>query len=116
LEAINSVVGQHRSAVAAGGWTQMDSVRRSKVTSIPRLRFCPLDQPGTRGAALFGVCAAYGASVDQVMRQFLDTADQAEPGAFPAPVQTEIPYLTRGTYDEANAHRASRPQRSRLDR
>jgi sugar (pentulose or hexulose) kinase len=78
LEAINSVVGQHRSAVAAGGWTRMSSFRHSKVTSIPRLRFCPVDQPGTRGAALFGACAAYDAPVADVTQRFLDTASQQD--------------------------------------
>lgn len=60
LAHINGVVGSYRSAVAAGGWTRMRSVRESKLATIPRLSFCQVDQPGARGAALLAACAASG--------------------------------------------------------
>ncbi|MEV4621376.1 FGGY family carbohydrate kinase [Asanoa sp. NPDC049573] len=78
LAAVNSVVGEHRTAVAAGGWTRMASVRRAKAAVIPRLRISELEQPGARGAAMFGACAAYDIPLDKVTRQFLDTVDRAD--------------------------------------
>jgi sugar (pentulose or hexulose) kinase len=75
LAGINAVVGEHRSAVAAGGWTRMRSVRESKTASIPRLRICPVEQPGTRGAALFAACAVSGAPVARLAEQYLLTAE-----------------------------------------
>jgi sugar (pentulose or hexulose) kinase len=71
LAAIESVVGEHRVAVAAGGWTRMRSVRETKTRTIPRLTFCPVEQPGARGAALFAACAAEpGATVADVAQRF----------------------------------------------
>ncbi|GIF45929.1 sugar (pentulose or hexulose) kinase [Asanoa ferruginea] len=88
LAAVNSVVGEHRTAVAAGGWTRMASVRRAKAGVIPRLRISALEQPGARGAAMFGACAAYDVPLDKVTRQFLDTADQADVTAGAAAAST----------------------------
>ncbi|MEV4538518.1 FGGY family carbohydrate kinase [Asanoa sp. NPDC049518] len=70
LAAVNSVVGDHRTAVAAGGWTRMHSVRTAKAAVIPRLRISALEQPGARGAAMFAACAAYDLPFDKVTRQF----------------------------------------------
>ncbi|MDG4825490.1 FGGY family carbohydrate kinase [Asanoa sp. WMMD1127] len=78
LAAVNSVVGPHRTAVAAGGWTRMASVRQAKAAVIPRLRISALEQPGARGAAMFAACAAYDVPFDKVTRHFLDTADATE--------------------------------------
>jgi sugar (pentulose or hexulose) kinase len=78
LAAVNSVVGEHRTAVAAGGWTRMDSVRKAKAAVIPRLRISALEQPGARGAAMFAARAAYDVPFDKVTRQFLDTAAATE--------------------------------------
>jgi sugar (pentulose or hexulose) kinase len=75
LAAIASVVGEHRAAVAAGGWTRMRSVREQKNRTIPRLTFCAVEQPGARGAALFAACAAEdGATVADVAARFARTA------------------------------------------
>lgn len=74
LAGISGVVGEHRSAVAAGGWTRLRSVRESKARVLPRLRFCPVDQPGARGAALFAACAAGEGGVDELSRRFARTA------------------------------------------
>ncbi|GIF76661.1 FGGY-family carbohydrate kinase [Asanoa siamensis] len=76
LAAVNSVVGEHRTAVAAGGWTRMASVRRAKAEVIPRLRISALEQPGVRGAAMFAARAAYDVPFDKVTRQFHDTAER----------------------------------------
>ncbi len=78
LAAVNSVVGEHRTAVAAGGWTRMESVRKAKAAVIPRLRISALEQPGARGAAMFAAWAAYDVPFDKVTRQFLDTAAATE--------------------------------------
>jgi sugar (pentulose or hexulose) kinase len=76
LAGITSVVGEHRDAVAAGGWTRMRSVRESKIRSIPRLTFCRVEQPGARGAALFAACAALGEGrIDERARHFAATAE-----------------------------------------
>ncbi|MEV0716478.1 FGGY family carbohydrate kinase [Asanoa sp. NPDC050611] len=76
LAAVNSVVGEHRTAVAAGGWTRMASVRRAKAAVIPRLRISALEQPGARGAAMFAARAAYDVPFDKVTRQFHETAER----------------------------------------
>jgi sugar (pentulose or hexulose) kinase len=52
LADINIIVGPHRRAVAAGGWTRMASVRAAKASAIPALEFSELTQPGATGAAL----------------------------------------------------------------
>ncbi|GIF63613.1 xylulose kinase [Asanoa ishikariensis] len=78
LAAVNSVVGEHRTAVAAGGWTRMDSVRTAKAAVIPRLRISALEQPGARGAAMFAACAAYDVPFDKVTRQFQNPAVATE--------------------------------------
>jgi sugar (pentulose or hexulose) kinase len=60
LHGMNDVVGDHRAAVAAGGWTRMSSVRAAKARLLPGLRFATLSQPGAFGAALFAAWAAAG--------------------------------------------------------
>ena len=52
LDDIEPVVGPHRRAVAAGGWTRMRSVRLAKSGVIARLGFSPQEEPGAVGAAL----------------------------------------------------------------
>jgi sugar (pentulose or hexulose) kinase len=52
LDDIESVVGPHREAVAAGGWTRMRSVRLAKAEAIGRLSFSGEQEPGAVGAAL----------------------------------------------------------------
>lgn len=52
LDDIDGVVGPHRAAVAAGGWTRMQSVRAAKSAVIDRLRFSAEEEPGAVGAAL----------------------------------------------------------------
>jgi sugar (pentulose or hexulose) kinase len=54
------IVGEHRDALAGGGWVRWESVRASKARTIPRLRFTELDQPGAYGAALFAARAGAG--------------------------------------------------------
>jgi sugar (pentulose or hexulose) kinase len=52
LDDIEPVVGPHRTAVAAGGWTRMRSVRLAKAEAIERLTFAAVHEPGATGAAL----------------------------------------------------------------
>jgi sugar (pentulose or hexulose) kinase len=52
LDDIEPVVGPHRRAVAAGGWTRMRSVRLAKAGAIDRLGFSGEEEPGAVGAAL----------------------------------------------------------------
>ncbi len=52
LDDIEDVVGPHRRAIAAGGWTRMRSVRLAKADAIARLGFCAEEEPGAVGAAL----------------------------------------------------------------
>jgi hypothetical protein len=90
LAAIGSVAGEHRAAVAAGGWTRMGSVRAVKVRTIPRLTFCQVAQPGARGAALFAACAAEpGATVADVARRF--AGSMSDPPTRPAPSAQDHP-------------------------
>ncbi len=52
LDDIEPVVGTHRAAIAAGGWTRMRSVRIAKSAAIGRLGFSAEEEPGAVGAAL----------------------------------------------------------------
>ena len=52
LSDIDKIVGPHRRAVAAGGWTRMASVRAAKSAAIGEMTFSPVTQPGVTGAAL----------------------------------------------------------------
>jgi sugar (pentulose or hexulose) kinase len=60
LDDIEKVVGPHRRAVAAGGWTQMASVRAAKAAALAGLSFSPVIQPGVTGAALLASYALEG--------------------------------------------------------
>jgi sugar (pentulose or hexulose) kinase len=60
LQDIEKVVGPHRRAVAAGGWTRMASVRAAKSAAIKALSFSPVVQPGVTGAARLAEFAIVG--------------------------------------------------------
>jgi hypothetical protein len=60
LDEIEEVVGPHHRAVAAGGWTQMASVRAAKADAIKAVSFSPVVQPGVTGAALLAAFAIDG--------------------------------------------------------
>ena len=60
LHSAERIVGAHTSAVAAGGWVRLASVRAAKSAIIPRLRFAEVDQPGAFGAALFAAWTGAG--------------------------------------------------------
>jgi sugar (pentulose or hexulose) kinase len=60
LDDIEKIVGPHRRAVAAGGWTQMASVRAAKAAAIDAMSFSPFVQPGVTGAALLAAFALDG--------------------------------------------------------
>ncbi len=60
LDDIEKVVGPHRRAVAAGGWTRMASVRAAKASAIKAVSFSPEVQPGVAGAALLAAFAIDG--------------------------------------------------------
>jgi len=57
LDGIEKPAGPHRRAVAAGGWTQMASVRAAKAAVIDALSFSPVAQPGATGAAMLAAYA-----------------------------------------------------------
>ena len=60
LDDLEKIVGPHRRAVAAGGWTQMASVRMAKAAVIDAMSFSPVVQPGVTGAALLAAFALDG--------------------------------------------------------
>ncbi len=60
LSDIEKVVGPHRRAVAAGGWTRMASVRAAKAAAVDAMSFSPVVQPGVTGAALLAAFALDG--------------------------------------------------------
>jgi sugar (pentulose or hexulose) kinase len=60
LNDIEQIVGPHRRAVAAGGWTRMASVRAAKANSIKAVSFSSVVQPGVTGAALLAAFAIAG--------------------------------------------------------
>ena len=75
LADIEPIVGAHRRAVAAGGWTRMRSVQAAKKTAIGHLEFSETPQPGATGAALL---AEYSLSADtRSLPEFLHDASQS---------------------------------------
>ena len=60
LDDIEKIVGPHRRAIAAGGWTQMASVRAAKAAAIGAMSFSAVVQPGVTGAALLASFALDG--------------------------------------------------------
>jgi sugar (pentulose or hexulose) kinase len=60
LKDIEKVVGPHQRAVAAGGWTQMASVRAAKAAALGALSFSEVVQPGVTGAARLASYALEG--------------------------------------------------------
>ena len=66
LEDIEPVVGPHRTAVAAGGWTRMRSVRIAKAGAIERLTFAAVPEPGATGAALLAESSLSLASIKEL--------------------------------------------------
>ena len=60
LDDIEKIVGPHRRAIAAGGWTQMASVRAAKAAAIDAMSFSAAPQPGVTGAALLASFALDG--------------------------------------------------------
>ena len=69
LTDIEKVVGPHRHAVAAGGWTQMASVRAAKAAVIDALSFSPVVQPGVTGAAMLAAFALAGGDLAGFIRE-----------------------------------------------
>jgi sugar (pentulose or hexulose) kinase len=51
LQSIEHIVGPHTRAVACGGWTRMQSVRRAKREAVDHVTFSTLGEPGVTGAA-----------------------------------------------------------------
>jgi sugar (pentulose or hexulose) kinase len=66
LDDIEPVVGPHRTAVAAGGWTRMRSVRIAKARAIERLTFAAAREPGATGAALLAESSLSSASIKEL--------------------------------------------------
>jgi hypothetical protein len=60
LADIEKIVGPHRRAIAAGGWTRMASVRAAKQAAIDAMSFSAAPQPGVTGAALLASFALDG--------------------------------------------------------
>jgi sugar (pentulose or hexulose) kinase len=85
LTAITPIVGPHRRAVAAGGWTRMASVRKAKCAAIGGMEFCTVEQPGATGAALLAEYSltGHGRSLTQFVhntRRDKALPDPKEPG------------------------------------
>ena len=81
LDDIEKVVGPHGRAVAAGGWTQMASVRAAKAAVIDAMSFSPVVQPGVTGAALLAAYALAGEGLPlaDFIRQSAGHPVRAEP-------------------------------------
>ena len=78
LNDIEPVVGPHRRAVAAGGWTQMASVRAAKAAAIEAMSFSRVVQPGVTGAALVAAFALDGQGL--TLAEFIRlSADDPDP-------------------------------------
>ena len=81
LADIDKIVGPHRRAVAAGGWTQMASVRAAKSAVIEAMSFSPVVQPGVTGAALLAefALAGDGLALAAFIRQATARAESPDP-------------------------------------
>ena len=79
LNDIEKVVGPHRRAVAAGGWTRMASVRAAKAAVIKAVSFSPVVQPGVTGAALLAAFAIDGSDMPlaDFIKQSTSTDDRS---------------------------------------
>jgi sugar (pentulose or hexulose) kinase len=79
---IEKIVGPHRRAVAAGGWTQMASVRTAKAAAIEAITFSPVVQPGVTGAALVAAFAltGQGLALAEFIRQSAGHPAPGHPG------------------------------------
>ncbi|HET6533663.1 MAG TPA: FGGY family carbohydrate kinase [Actinoplanes sp.] len=78
LDDIEGIVGPHRQAVAAGGWTRMRSVRVAKAGAIDRLTFSAEPEPGATGAALlaeYSLLPDSTALIDLIPRMRTDDDD-----------------------------------------
>ena len=64
LDLMAAEIGPASAVVVAGGWTRMESVRRSKNASLPSVRFSDRSQAGAFGASMF---AAHAADVAEKM-------------------------------------------------
>jgi sugar (pentulose or hexulose) kinase len=74
LADVEPIVGRHRRAVAAGGWTRLASVRAAKTAAIDFLEFSDIRQPGATGAALL---AEYSLTAHRTsLPEFLTNASQ----------------------------------------
>ncbi|MDQ1582224.1 MAG: hypothetical protein QOF36_278, partial [Microbacteriaceae bacterium] len=80
LAHLEHIVGPHRTAVAAGGWTRMESVRQAKRAVISNVTFSTNTQPGVTGAALIAEHAASTpqTSLADFIRARLDAAKMSE--------------------------------------
>lgn len=58
LDLMAAEIGPATAVVVAGGWTRMQSVRRSKESSLPNVRFSDRSQAGAFGATMFAAHAA----------------------------------------------------------
>jgi hypothetical protein len=78
---IQKIVGPHQRAVAAGGWTQMASVRAAKSAVIEAMSFSPVVQPGVTGAAVLAefALAGDGLPLAAFIRQATVRADLPDP-------------------------------------
>ena len=60
ISGIDAVVGTHKTALSAGGWTKLRSVRESKSAVIHDLKFSNIDEAGAFGAAYMASWAHSG--------------------------------------------------------
>lgn len=58
LDLMAAEIGPAGAVIVAGGWTRMESVRRSKRSSFPDVRFSDRTQAGAFGATMFAAHAA----------------------------------------------------------
>lgn len=75
LERMEEVVGPFDHALAGGGWSKLDGVRRAKETLMPQLNLSGTDQPGIKGAAILAGVGA-GLTDYELTRE---VADQLAP-------------------------------------
>jgi hypothetical protein len=102
LALMEAEIGPASAVVVAGGWTRMRSVRRSKESSLPHVRFSDRSQAGAFGASMFAAHASI------VADRLSDSGDPSG-NSVAAPTGPTEEFAARYTSAAAHGQRRTEP-------
>ena len=102
LDLMEAEIGPASAVVVAGGWTRMRSVRRSKESSLPHVRFSDRSQAGAFGASMFAAHASI------VADRLSDSGDPSG-NSVAAPTGPTEEFAARYTSAAAHGQRRTEP-------